>query len=118
LFALRSGNVDSEIRRLALRVRLPLLLNLARAWHGSIQGTAQFDAGEWLAQRARALGVSEGPPSPLLKGRHLLSLGLPPGPALGPLLDQAFQLQLDGAFDTLDGALAWARSAIETGRGS
>jgi len=121
LFAARAANPDPAIRRLALRVHLPLLLKLARARHEArhAPGAAPvFAAGDWFAGRARALGVYAGPPGPLLKGRHLLELGLQPGPGLGPLLEQAFQLQLDGAFATLDDALDWARATLKAGRGS
>jgi tRNA nucleotidyltransferase (CCA-adding enzyme) len=121
LFAERAANPDPAIRRLTLRVHLPLLLKLARARHEArhAPGAAPvFAAGDWLAGRARALGVYAGPPAPLLKGRHLLELGLKPGPGMGPLLERAFQRQLDGAFATLDDALDWARSTLKAGRGS
>jgi tRNA nucleotidyltransferase (CCA-adding enzyme) len=47
---------------------------------------------------------------PLLMGRHLLELGLKPGPALGDLLHQAFEAQLDGAFADVAEGIAWLRA--------
>jgi tRNA nucleotidyltransferase (CCA-adding enzyme) len=115
LHAGRSGNVDPGIRRLALRVRIPRLIRLSRARHealADVRASGPFAPGDWLAGRARELGVYDGPPEPLLKGRHLLKLGFEPGPGLGPLLNRAFQHQLDGAFATLDEALRWARKEL------
>jgi tRNA nucleotidyltransferase (CCA-adding enzyme) len=43
-------------------------------------------------------------------GRHLLELGLKPGPALGDLLHQAFEAQLDGAFADVAEGIAWLRA--------
>jgi tRNA nucleotidyltransferase (CCA-adding enzyme) len=48
-------------------------------------------------------------PRPILLGRHLITLGLKPGPAMKGILDAAFEAQLDGAFGDENGALAWAR---------
>jgi tRNA nucleotidyltransferase (CCA-adding enzyme) len=47
---------------------------------------------------------------PLLMGRHLLELGLKPGPALGALLQEAFEAQLDGAFADVAEGIAWLRA--------
>ncbi|MBK9137491.1 MAG: HD domain-containing protein [Verrucomicrobia bacterium] len=70
-----------------------------------------------LLQVAEALELEAAAPKPILKGRHLLPLGLSAGPDLGRLLDAAFEAQLDGAFSDLPGALAWVaeQSAIELG---
>jgi hypothetical protein len=40
-------------------------------------------------------------------GRHLLSLGLPPGKKVGELLESAYDAQLEGSFNTLESALDW-----------
>ena len=47
---------------------------------------------------------------PLLMGRHLLELGLKPSPALGALLQEAFEAQLDGAFADVAEGIAWLRA--------
>jgi tRNA nucleotidyltransferase (CCA-adding enzyme) len=51
---------------------------------------------DWFIERARALGVEHEPPPPLLLGRHLLDLGLKPGPRVGEVLRQVYEKQLDG----------------------
>ena len=56
---------------------------------------------------AAELELRDRAPRPLLLGRHLLERGWEPGRSLGPVLEEAFEAQLDGAFHDLDGALAW-----------
>ena len=67
---------------------------------------------DWFLERARALGVEHAPPAPLLLGRHLLELGVAPGPAMGELLKQIYERQLDGEITTLDEGLAAARQLV------
>jgi tRNA nucleotidyltransferase (CCA-adding enzyme) len=63
-----------------------------------------------LAAKAEELNVREAAPEPILLGRHLLNRGLKPGPTLGALLSAAYQAQLEGKFEDLDGALEWVKS--------
>jgi tRNA nucleotidyltransferase (CCA-adding enzyme) len=60
-------------------------------------------------ERARALGVEHAPPPPLVMGRHLIELGVVPGPALGELLRDVYERQLDGSAADFDAAFALAR---------
>ena len=62
-----------------------------------------------IAQRLR---VGNGKPASLLMGRHLRDL-MEPGPQMGQLLRAAYQAQLDGEFDDVEGAVAWARRSAE-----
>jgi len=64
---------------------------------------------DWFLERARALGVEHRPPAPLLMGRHLLELGLPPGPRVGEILQQVYEKQLDGQITTVEEGIAEAR---------
>jgi tRNA nucleotidyltransferase (CCA-adding enzyme) len=66
----------------------------------------------WLLERARQLDVEDQVPTPLVMGRHLLELGVQPGPELGRLLDACYEAQLDGLFSTLDEGLAYAKSNL------
>ena len=43
-------------------------------------------------------------------GRHLLELGLKPGPEIGLIVKEAYERQLDGEFGTLEGALDWYKA--------
>ena len=107
---------DGAFRRLAAKVDLELLARVAEA---DCQGrTGRFDcsAMDWFLERARALGVEHAPPAPILLGRHLLELGVKPGPEMGVILKQAYERQLDNEFTDLDGALAFARTLLTTPR--
>jgi len=103
----RDAIMPGDIRRLALRQRLPFLLRAATAHHQARHGEAPFPAAPWLEAQARALDVWEHAPEPILMGRHLLERGLEPGPAVGEWVRAAFERQLDGKIRTLDEALAW-----------
>lgn len=46
-------------------------------------------------------------------GRHLLALGLPPGPQLGQVLNEAYEAQLEGEFATLAAAYRWLASRTD-----
>lgn len=103
---------DGAFRRLAQKVNLELLARFGKAdCHGR---TGQFDcsAMDWFLDRARALGVEHRPPAPLLLGRHLLELGVAPGPSMGALLKAVYERQLDGEITSLDEAIAAARVLV------
>jgi tRNA nucleotidyltransferase (CCA-adding enzyme) len=107
LYERREAAQPGEIRRLALRQPIPFLLRAARALHEARWGDAPFPAQDWLETRARALGVWERPPEPILKGRHLLERGVRPGPDVGAWVRAAFERQLDGEIASLEDALRW-----------
>ncbi|MFP5378206.1 MAG: hypothetical protein ACLGHP_00310 [Vicinamibacteria bacterium] len=68
---------------------------------------------DWFIERARALGVEHRPPAPILMGRHLLDLGVEPGPRMGEILRAVYERQLDSAVTTLEEAIDEARTLIE-----
>lgn len=103
---------DGAFRRLALRVDLELLVRFGRADCHGRTGTFDCSAMDWFLDRARALGVEHAPPAPLLLGRHLLALGVTPGPRMGEILRAVYEKQLDGAVATLDEAVAEARHLV------
>ena len=48
-------------------------------------------------------------------GRHLLPLGVKPGPAMGVLLKQVYEQQLDGSVTTMEEAIEAARALLSGG---
>ena len=109
----KAGNVgDGAFRRLAQKVDLELLARLARADCLGRGGSFDCTAMDWFIERARALGVEHRPPPPILLGRHVLALGVAPGPRVGEILTQVYEQQLDGEVRTLDEAVAAARRAL------
>lgn len=109
----KAGNVgDGAFRRLAAKVDLELLARLSEADCEGRAGTFDCSASQWFRERARQLGVAHQPPIPILLGRHLLPLGVAPGPAMGRVLRIVYERQLDGDVQTLDDAIAAAEVAI------
>jgi tRNA nucleotidyltransferase (CCA-adding enzyme) len=113
---------EGAFRRLARRCEPDLLYRVAKAdslgrnaewvprekWYGS-------EAQEWFIQRSRELQVAQRPPDPLLLGRHLLDLGIEPGPRMGEITRAVYEMQLDGRVRNLDEAIAEARNIINRG---
>lgn len=105
---------DAAIRRLALQVgRIDRLVRVASA---DDQGrypdgrvTERAPELEWLMREAERLQLEAEAPKPILLGRHLIEMGLTPGPAFGGIIDAVFQAQLDGAFTDLEGAREYFR---------
>ena len=112
----REKVTPGAIRRLALRVSIPELLLVAEADHfGRTTDDAlrrEFPAKQWLLDQASKLDVRDDKPKPFLKGRHLLQLGMRPGPQMGKVLEEAFALQLDGAIFSFEEAKAWASQRL------
>ena len=108
-YKVRNELGDGAFRRLAQKVDLELLARLARADCLGRTGAFDCSAMDWFLDRARALGVEHKAPAPLLMGRHLLALGMSPGPRMGEVLKEVYELQLDGTVTTVEEALAEGR---------
>ncbi len=117
LYKVRDTLTDGAFRRLAQKANLELLARLAKS--DCLGRTGDFDctAMDWFLERARALGVDRSPPKPLLLGRHLLDLGMQPGPDMGALLKQVYEKQLDGEIKTTEDGIALASQMMKQGQG-
>lgn len=113
----RDNVSDGALRRLATRVNIPRLVRVARAdfLGRTTQEALERDdqASEWLLKEAARLEVAAAAPRPILLGRHLLERGVRPGKHMGPMLEQAFEAQLDGRFNTLEEGLRWLDEHLE-----
>jgi tRNA nucleotidyltransferase (CCA-adding enzyme) len=103
---------DRAIRRLAHRLKPENIQGLCVVMTADASGRPPRPAAAppivaHLLARAADLQVAESAPKPILMGRHLIALGLPPGKNLGELLEAAYDAQLEGSFETLDSALDW-----------
>jgi tRNA nucleotidyltransferase (CCA-adding enzyme) len=103
---------DGAFRRLAQKVDLELLARFARADCAGRSGHFDCSAMDWFIERARALGVERRPPDPLVLGRHVLAMGVPPGPRVGEILRAIYEKQLDGTVTTLDEGLGIAEELV------
>jgi tRNA nucleotidyltransferase (CCA-adding enzyme) len=110
---------DGAFRRLARRCELELLYRVAKA--DSLGRNADWiprdqwftaEAQEWFINRARELQVEEKAPAPILMGRHLLEMGLKPGPRMGEITRAVYEMQLDGRVSNLEEAKAAAQAII------
>jgi tRNA nucleotidyltransferase (CCA-adding enzyme) len=107
---------DGALRRLAQKVDLELL---ARVAESDCRGrTGDFDCSGiiWFLERARALGVEHQAPDPIVKGRHLIELGIEPGPRMGEILRAVYEQQLDGKVRTLQEGLTVASALLNADR--
>ncbi|MBM3841481.1 MAG: polynucleotide adenylyltransferase [Verrucomicrobia bacterium] len=103
---------DRSVRRLAKRLEPESIEHLCLIITADAMGrppkpqTVPEGALE-LQARAAALKVQTHAPKPILMGRHLIELGWKPGPALGSIVKQAYEAQLEGKFADLPQAFAW-----------
>src|SRR5438552_15278518 len=112
-FKVRDQVGDGTFRRLAQKVDLELLARLAKAdCLGREPGRFDCSAMDWFLERARVLGVEHKPPAPILLGRHVLALGLQPGPRVGEILRAVYEKQMDGTVTNLDEAIAAAKPLL------
>jgi tRNA nucleotidyltransferase (CCA-adding enzyme) len=107
---------DGAFRRLARKVEPDLLYRVAKA--DSLGRNPEWlppekrfgsEAQEWFIQRVRELEIERKAPDPILMGRHLIELGLEPGPQFKQILDQVYELQLDGKVSTVPEAIETAK---------
>jgi tRNA nucleotidyltransferase (CCA-adding enzyme) len=112
---------DGAFRRLARKCELDLLYRVAKA--DSLGRNADWiprekwydaEAQEWFMRRARELVVEQHAPAPLLLGRHLLEIGLSPGPKMGEVTRAVYEMQLDGRVRTLEQAKEAAKEILAT----
>jgi tRNA nucleotidyltransferase (CCA-adding enzyme) len=103
---------DGAFRRLAEKVDLEMLARVAKS--DCLGRTGYFDcsAMDWFLERATLLGVEHAAPKPIVLGRHLLALGLTPGPRVGAVLRQIYERQLDGSITNLEDGIALAREIL------
>jgi tRNA nucleotidyltransferase (CCA-adding enzyme) len=107
-------------RRLARRCELELLYRVAKA--DSLGRNAPWvprerrygsEAQDWFIARARELSVERRAPEAVLRGRHLLEMGLKPSPLVGEIQRAVYEMQLDDRVRTLEEARAAASELLK-----
>ena len=107
---------DTTVRRLARKIAPATLDDLIAVMLSDHLGRPPLISQEtvqrleFLRASARRLAVEHTAPRPLVLGRHLIALGLVPGPQFTPALEAAFESQLDGAFNDEAGGIAWMKN--------
>lgn len=111
---------DGAFRRLARKCELDLLYRVAKAdsmgRNTDLKDRENWvftgESQDWFIAKARELAVEQKPPAPLLLGRHLLELGLQPGPKVGEITKRVYELQLDGQVSSVESALLAAKEIL------
>lgn len=109
---------DTTVRRLARKIEPATLDELIAVMQADHLGRPPLVSAETvrrldhLRAAAKRLALEHAAPKPILLGRHLISLGLQPGPQFKPALEAAFESQLDGAFYDEAGGLEWMRNYL------
>jgi len=100
----------STLRRLLLRPTFPLELSLHKL--DCLGSHGRLDVHDFLVAQASELEQQPDLRPPLLTGDDLIALGLKPGPALGALLAEIREKQLQDELTTKAQARRWARKRI------
>ena len=103
----------STLRRMLMRDTFPLELELHRL--DCVGSHGRLDVYDYLVEQAKALEQQPEIRPPLLKGDDLLALGMKPGPALGALLAEIREKQLQDELRTPAEAREWARERLRGG---
>jgi tRNA nucleotidyltransferase (CCA-adding enzyme) len=117
----RTEFTDTSVRRLARKLAPATIDDLAAVMRADSNGRPPLASPETharideLVAKAHALALADTAPKPLVLGRHLIELGRKPGPDFKPLLEAAFEAQLDGAFGDEAGGVAWLRNRMAAG---
>ena len=99
------------VKRLILRLGsasiedLISLIGADHAGRGSVSSSLPMSAIE-IKDTAEDIGNEI---QPILMGRHLIELGMKPGPEFGPILKTAFEAQLDGVFETVEDGIEFLK---------
>jgi hypothetical protein len=98
---------SSTLKRMMARVNFELELELHRIDCASSHGDLKHY--EFLKHQLETMSPEEIEPPKLINGRDLLAMGIPPGRALGAMLDKIYEAQLEGTVETRAQALEVAR---------
>ncbi len=95
-------------------IELLVLLDAAdRAGRGTRLVRGLDRPARWLFKKFEELRVNRETIKPLIMGRDLIRLGVPPGPEMGRLLKKLYKIQLDNGFETKARGLEKARRLVE-----
>ncbi len=98
---------EGKLKRFMSASTFPTELELHRIDCESSHG--MLDNYKFLQKKTEEFKEEELKPKPLLTGTDLIELGMKPGPAMKPLLEEAFEAQLEKHIQTKEQALEWAR---------
>jgi poly(A) polymerase len=109
---MRSGKLKMFIARPTFMEEMELHRIDCLASHGML------DNYEFLHGKLKEFANEELKPKPFVNGNDLIGFGMKPGPGMKPVLEELYELQLEGTHKTRDEALAWAKQKIASVSGN
>jgi len=109
------GPSKSSLRRLANRLTPANLAQLHSVMTADHLGRPPLVSEEQtfrlslFREKIEELAIADAAPKPILLGRHLIDRGMKPSKEFKAVLNNAFEAQLDGAFEDIEGALQWLK---------
>lgn len=100
----------ATLRRLLMRPTFPLELELHRL--DCLGSHGRLDHYNFLIEQARTLENQPEIRPPLITGDDLIALGMTPGPAMGAMLTEIRNRQLQGELTTQEEARRWAKEQL------
>jgi len=113
LMSFNTNPSNTAIRRMARRIAPATVAQWAQVAFCDVFGrdrTPDQDTGWQIvrtAERAAEMHIAQTAPQPIVMGRHLIDMGMRPGPHFGAILDAAMDAQMAGEFATLEDGIAW-----------
>lgn len=84
-----------------------------RPWTGEF--TMPEDGFDFIASMTKAMTEAKEAIQPILMGRHLIDMGVKPGPKMGHILRLVQAAQVEGIVMDFEQAQAYARTLIQQG---
>lgn len=103
---MRAGKLKQFVVRPTFETELELHRIDCEASHGML------DNYFFLKEKLKEYEKEDLKPKPLINGHDLMELGLKAGPSMKPILEGAYELQLEGDLKSRQEALAWAKKKI------
>ncbi len=100
---MRSGKLKIFVSRPTFDTEMELHRIDCQSCHGML------DNYYFLKEKLKEYAAEQLKPKPLISGHDLMALGINPGPAMKPLLEEIYILQLEGELKSKEDALIWVK---------
>jgi len=105
---MRSGKLKRFVVRPTFETELELHRIDCQSSHGML------DNYYFLIEKMKEYSQEELKPEPFINGHDLISAGMKPGPEMKTVLNEVYELQLEGQFKTRDEALQWIAGRLKS----
>ena len=104
-------------RRLSVRLGKASLVQLGRLVEADLGGRPplppnQSPTMQQILRLAESIQIEHSKPAPIIQGRDLIALGFAPAPWFREVLDQCFEAQLDGVFESAGAGLDFLKNLV------